>query len=127
MREVELAAQPHPAAHRNEVILVGRLAAPAQPRVLPSGDELVTFRLVVSRPKGAARRVARPHAPSVDTIDCVAWRADVRHRVAGWDPDDTVEIVGSLRRRFWRGTSGLGSRSEVEATRARRIGRASAP
>lgn len=122
MNKVDLAGQV-PAAHRNEVVLAGRLGAPAQSRVLPSGDELVTFRLIVSRPP-QTRRERGSQAPSVDTIDCVAWRADVRRRVAGWEKDDTVEVTGSLRRRFWRGAQGPESRSEVEATRARRIGKA---
>ena len=38
----------------NEVRLCGRLAAEPEERVLPSGDSLVTFRLVVARP--ASRR-----------------------------------------------------------------------
>ncbi len=124
MSKVDLAGQERLAAHRNEVILVGRLAAEPQAKVLPSGDDLVTFRLVVSRPPVAGKD-RRPHAPSIDTIDCVAWRGDVRRRVAAWEQDDTVEVAGSLRRRFWRGATGPASRSEVEATRVRRIGRSS--
>ncbi|MCW2525566.1 MAG: single-strand binding family protein [Pseudonocardiales bacterium] len=34
-------------AHRNEVVLVGELAAPPQARSMPSGDEVVSFRLTV--------------------------------------------------------------------------------
>ncbi len=46
---------------RNEVVLVGRLAAEAEERVLPSGDHLVTLRVVVPR-KGGHRRRAGPGA-----------------------------------------------------------------
>ncbi|MDT7548546.1 MAG: hypothetical protein QOE84_940, partial [Actinomycetota bacterium] len=35
---------------RNEVALVGRVSAPAEERVLPSGDVLLTWRVVVDRP-----------------------------------------------------------------------------
>lgn len=113
-----------PAAHRNEVVLAGRLAAAAQPRVLPSGDALVVFRLVVARGGGRAQRQGAPRPQSVDTIDCVAWRADVRRRVQGWAPGDVVAVEGALRRRFWRAGSAPVSRTEVEVARARRLQRA---
>jgi hypothetical protein len=61
----------------NEVRLVGRLAAAAQEKELPSGDLLMTFRLVVDRPPAQRRE----RSPTVDTIDCSAWRADVRRSV----------------------------------------------
>src|SRR4051794_27078795 len=35
--------------HRNEVLLVGRLSAAPEQRVLPSGDEITVWRLVVAR------------------------------------------------------------------------------
>ena len=37
---------------RNEVLLLGRLSVAPEPRELPSGDEITTFRLVVDRPPG---------------------------------------------------------------------------
>ena len=43
----------HDTMIRNDVTLVGRLAAPAEERTLPSGTVLVTFRVIVGRPPPA--------------------------------------------------------------------------
>jgi single-strand DNA-binding protein len=112
-------------AQRNEVCLSGRLAAAAEERALPSGDVLVSFRVVVARPAGRAPR--RERSPTVDTIDCVVWRASVRRTVLGWAAGDVVEVTGALRRRFWRSGAGAASRTEVEVLRARRLARPAAP
>ena len=105
--------------HRNEVRLVGRLAAEPLHRELPSGDRLVQFRLVVERDR--TRRQAGPRAPTVDTLDCTAWRKDVQRSLASCLPGDVLEVSGALRRRFWRAPGGAASRSEVEAGRLRRL------
>jgi single-strand DNA-binding protein len=101
----------------NEVRLVGRLAAVGTVKVLPSGDELRPFRVVVHRPRGRAGGGPR----KVDAIDCHALRAPVRRRLETIEPGAVVEVRGALRRRFFRGAAGLGSRYEVEATVVRRI------
>jgi single-strand DNA-binding protein len=93
----------------NEVRLRGRWQG-AEERELPSGDLVVTARLVVSRPAGG-----------VDTIDCAVWAAGLRRRALGWDAGADVELTGSLRRRFWRTPQGAASRYEVEVTQARRV------
>ncbi len=103
---------------RNEVRLVGRLAAVALERELPSGDRLMTWRLVVRRPPSS-----RSGAPTVDTIECAAYRGDVRRAAARWAADDLLEVDGALRRRFWRTGGGAASRTEVEVSAARRVGR----
>jgi single-strand DNA-binding protein len=108
------------AAQRNEVCLAGRLAAPAEERALPSGDVLVAFRVVVARPP--ERR--RERAPTVDTIDCVAWTGPLRRSALAWAPGDLVEVTGALRRRFWRAGAGAASRTEVEVARAKRLAKA---
>ncbi|HEX6935350.1 MAG TPA: single-stranded DNA-binding protein [Actinomycetes bacterium] len=109
--------------HANEVRLVGRLAAEAVRRDLPSGDSLVSFRLVVERPPARrgdpAGRSSR--SPTVDTLDCAAWRKDVQRVLARAAAGDVLEVHGALRRRFWRTGSGAASRSEVEAARVRRL------
>jgi single-strand DNA-binding protein len=107
--------------HENEVRLVGRLAAEPVSRELPSGDLLVTFRLVVAR-RAAARTpgAAAARSPSVDTIDCTAWRKDVQRTLRRAAAGDVLEVEGALRRRFWRGAGGPASRSEVEVGRVRR-------
>ncbi len=107
----------------NEVRLRGRLGAAPEQRVLPSGDTVVSFRVVVDRPPrpGATGSTAR-----VDTIDCTAFRADVRRRCLRWAAGDVVEVDGSLRRRFFRAAGGPASRYDVEVLAAARVARAPA-
>ena len=99
--------------HLNEVHLQGRLSGEVVERVLPSGDELVSFRVVIERREGG-----------VDTIDCVAFRADVRRKVRRWASGDLLALDGSLRRRFWKGGAGVASRTEVEVTSIARVAKA---
>jgi single-strand DNA-binding protein len=111
------------AGHLNEVHLVGRLAAEPLRRELPSGDVLMSFRLVVDRQRKPP--ASTPGAPTVDTLDCAAWRRDVQRSLAGVTAGDVLEVHGSLRRRFWRVPAGTAaSRSEVEALRVRRVRKA---
>jgi single-strand DNA-binding protein len=110
-------------AHANEVHLLGRLAAEPEARELPSGDVVVTFRLVVARD----RRVRTPsgvRSPTVDTLDCAAWTRSAQRSLRSCEPDDLVEVRGALRRRFWRAPHGSSSRSEVEVVSVRRAARA---
>jgi single-strand DNA-binding protein len=99
--------------HRNEVVVCGRLSAGAVPKQLPSGDEIVTWRLVVDRGEDAGNR-------KVDVVDCTTFGARVRRQALAWSEGDTIEVVGALRRRFWRGPGGLQSRCEVEVDTANR-------
>src|SRR6478609_4471430 len=94
------AAEENPLRHRNEVVLLGRLAAPPEERVLPSGDEIVTFRVVVER--AARQRVDGRREPTVDTLDCSVASLALRRRVLNWLAGDLIEVEGALRRRFWR-------------------------
>lgn len=110
------AARPAAPPHCNEITLVGRLAAPATERALPSGDLIADFRVIVDRPR---RRGAEQRA-WVDTVDCVAWTARLRRQVSTWHAGEVVEVAGALRRRFWRTPSGPASRYEVEVERVRR-------
>jgi single-strand DNA-binding protein len=110
-------------AHVNEVRLVGRLAADPEERELPSGDVLVVFRLVVTRtpdPRAPGGRLG----PSVDTLDCAAWRRSAQRVLQSCRLGDVLEVSGALRRRFWRGEHGAASRSEVEVLTVRRRARA---
>ena len=112
--------------HHNDVLLVGRLGAAPEPRTLPSGDEIVTFRVVVDRPgrgKGSANASGR-REPTVDTLDCAAWAARAQRSVASWRAGDVVEVSGAVRRRFFRSGAGAVSRTEVEMARGRVIRRA---
>lgn len=100
---------------RNEVCLVGRVSASPEVRELPSGDALVTLRVVVDRPEraGVTRR-------QVDVIDVACWSRRTQRTAASLQPDEQVQVEGALRRRFFAGAAGRTSRYEVEATRLRR-------
>lgn len=100
---------------QNFVRLTGRVPAAPTERVLPSGDPLVTWRLVVDRP---ARRAG---GASIDTIDCTAWTAGSRRSALSLSPGVVVEVTGALRRRFWRGPAGPASRCEVEVSAIRKV------
>ncbi len=102
----------------NEVILVGRVSAPPEERELPSGDQLVTLRVVVDRPpqKGDTKR-------TVDTIDVCCWTQRTRRTASGLAPEDGVRVEGALRRRFFATAGGRASRYEVEARRLVRVSR----
>lgn len=111
---------------RNEVVLVGRVSAVPEQRELPSGDCLVTWRLVVDRPAGRKPPVGvRP--TTVDTLDCVAWVAVVRRSAMTLHEGDVVQVHGALRRRFWRAGAGAVSRCEVEVAAVRRLSRRATP
>ena len=103
----------------NEIRLVGRVSQQPEERVLPSGDSLWTFRLVVPRPPGASRS-----RQQVDALECAVWSGRARRSVAGWRTDDLVEVTGSIRRRFFRTAGGAASRVEVEVAGGRIIRRA---
>ena len=102
----------------NEVRLVGRLSRPPEERVLPSGDTVWTFRVVVDRPRGGQSR------QSVDALECAAWSPRTRRSVSRWAEGDVVEVTGALRRRFFRTGAGAASRVEVEMIAGRLIRRA---
>ncbi len=102
----------------NEVVLVGRVSAAPERRELPSGDELVTLRVVVDRPprRGSTRR-------QVDVIDVACWSRRTQRSAAGLAADDDVRVEGALRRRFFAAGGSRASRYEVEASRVARLTR----
>lgn len=102
---------------RNDVVLRGRLSAPAELRTLPSGDTLVTFRLVVRRPQPTTR------GRTVDVLSCITYDRSLQRRAAAWQPGDVVEVEGALQRRFWRTGSGTASVCEVNCRRGRKVPR----
>ena len=102
---------------RNDVVLRGRVSAPAELRTLPSGDTLVTFRLVVRRPEPRAR------GQSVDVLTCISYDRALQRRIAAWEPGDVVEVEGALQRRFWRTATGTTSMTEVNCRRGRKVPR----
>ena len=104
---------------RNDVVLRGRVSGPAELRTLPSGDPLITFRLVVRRPE-------RVRGQSVDVLTCVTFDRSLQRRVALWQKDDVVEVEGALQRRFWRTPNGTASVCEVNCRKGRKVPRSAA-
>ena len=104
---------------RNDVLLRGRLSALAEVRTLPSGDALLTFRLVVRRPE------PRPRGQTVDVLTCITYDRSLQRRVALWQPGDVVEVEGALQRRFWRTGTGTASVCEVNCRGGRKVPRSS--
>jgi len=106
--------------HVNEVHLVGKVSDAPIERIMPSGDLLLTWMLVVNRTGTGTGRA------SIDTIECATFLARVRRSAANWGPGDVVEVEGSLRRRFFTrpGAGGKVSRYQVDVAAARRLDRA---
>lgn len=99
-------------SHHNHVELVGRVSAAPRSRTLPSGDEVMSIRLIVDRSQSARRRSKQ----LVDTFECSAWTVRLRRRVARLSPGDVIEVHGTLRRQFSRGPAGAVSRVTVDLT-----------
>ena len=76
--------------HDNRVSITGRVSSAALSRTMPSGDEMVTWRVVVDRPP------SKGPGPAFDVVDCVAWGARVRRGVLGWSIGDVVAVEGAL-------------------------------
>jgi single-strand DNA-binding protein len=90
---------------RNSVQLVGHVSGGPVERQLPSGDHLVSFRVVVPRSPAARRRTRQ----SVDTLECSAWSAKLRRTAARLAVGDQVSVRGELRRTFRRNGSSVRS------------------
>jgi single-strand DNA-binding protein len=86
----------------NLVVLIGRLARPAEARELPSGDRLVAYELTVERPGERAETVP------------VVWMG-APASAGDHDVDERMVVVGRVRRRFFRAGGGTQSRTEVVA------------
>ena len=86
----------------NVVVLIGRLARPAEIRELPSGDRLVAYEVTVPREGERAESVP------VVWIGAPASAAD-------HDVDERMVVVGRVRRRFFRAGGTTQSRTEVVA------------
>jgi len=104
----------------NDVRLVGRLTGTPALVALPSGDELVTFRISVPRSARAGT------TQRVDSVPCTAWTSRLRRSILTWRTGDLVEVSGAVRCRFYQAGGATRSRVEVEATTARVMRRSSA-
>jgi single-strand DNA-binding protein len=95
----------------NDLLLRGRVSAPATVKELPSGDKVVEFRLIITR----------SDREGVDTLDIAAWSAKSRKSALSLKADEWIEISGSVHRRFWQAPTGLASRWQVEAVEISRL------
>lgn len=115
-------AEPPDTGPVNEVLLRGRLAAASTEIPLPSGDIAGVFRVIVER--APDRR--RGSTTRVDSIECKAYAADLRRRIARFSPGDVLEVHGTLQRRFFRSGGAAVSRYDVVVTAVTRVARAGA-
>jgi single-strand DNA-binding protein len=111
----------------NAVTLVGRVSGDPEEKTLPSGDVLLLWRVIVTRPPSRRPAPAGTRSVTTDTFDCVAWAAGVRRTAGAFGAGDVVRVEGALRRRFWRGEGGATSKCEVEVMTAKRLTRATVP
>jgi single-strand DNA-binding protein len=107
----------------NDVRLLGRLSAAPATVELPSGDVLMTFRISVPRAPTAGRGPSS--GQRVDSVPCTAWAPRLRRSIATWRAGDLVEVVGTVRCRFYQAGGATRSRVEVEASAARIMRRSS--
>ncbi len=95
----------------NDLLLRGRVSAPATVKELPSGDKVVEFRLIISR-------IDRD---GVDTLDIAAWSGKTRKTALSLKSEEWVEVSGSIHRSFWQSPAGLASRWQIEAAEISRL------
>jgi single-strand DNA-binding protein len=95
----------------NDLLLRGRVSAPAIEKELPSGDKVVEFRLIITRLE----------REGVDTLDIAAWSSKMRKAALSLKADEWIEVSGSIHRRFWQSPQGVASRWQVEASEIVRI------
>lgn len=106
---------------RNTVSLIGRVSSAPLEREMPSGDRVVTFRLVMRRERTPMTAKSKQTS---DWVDCTAWGSRARRSAATWQVGDQVAVEGALRRRFFRGTAGSSTMLEVEMVSGRCLERA---
>jgi len=104
----------------NHVTLCGRVSLVGEERELPSGDLVHSWRLVVPRSASPRAGAGVKGRSQPDVIDVSCWTAATRRSVSRLVEGDLVQVEGALRRRFFRGASGVASRYEVEALLVRR-------
>ncbi len=97
--------------YENDVRLVGRSSGPALEKELPSGDKVVEIRIVV----------ARDDREGYDTLDIALWSAALRKRALSLKDNEWIEVVGALRRRFWKTGNVVASRWQVEGRELTRV------
>ncbi len=102
----------------NEVRIQGRVSGEPRHRRLPSGDEVVSIRVVVPRPEGVR---GSGKGVGVDTFECVAWTRRHQSVMARLSGDEHVSVTGALRRRFWRAGGAVASMVVIDVERLTRV------
>ncbi|GAB2949230.1 single-stranded DNA-binding protein [Nonomuraea fastidiosa] len=95
---------------RNEVLLVGRLSAPAEEHPLPSGDTATKWRIIVRR------RRHRRGAALTDSIPCVTFDPETAAVVRALKPREYMEVTGAFRCRVFGPAAAKIWRYEVEVS-----------
>jgi single-strand DNA-binding protein len=117
VRATEAAGQVHAGA--NQVHLIATVTTPPERRVLPSGDEVVSFGVSVPRDEGGTDAIPIQVGPAPPTGGRPGPGQAGRRLLAGADrlhTGDRVAIRGRLRRRWWEAAGMRRSRIEVSAT-----------
>lgn len=97
----------------NLVVLIGRLGADPELRVLPDGTPVCTFSLAVDRPK------ADSEGKDVDWIDVTCFRKQAESVSEHLTKGRLVCVEGSLRERKWETEDG--QKRRAHAVIARRV------
>jgi single-strand DNA-binding protein len=92
----------------NVVVVAGRLSRPAEQRVLPSGERLVAIQVTVDRAESRDNAAGRAETVPVVWFDPPASAGTL-------DVEESVVVVGRVRRRFFRAGGSTQSRTEVVA------------
>ena len=117
-RDDEAGADDGPGDDDNEVRLVGRLSGGPERRALPSGDEVVSLRVVVRRPGGGTDTLPVQFGPGPPPGRRPGPGQVGRRALAAverLEAGTRIEVTGAVRRRWWAGPEGRRSRIEVHA------------
>ena len=94
---------------KNMVVLIGRLVADPEFRVLPSGDKVATFGLAVNR------SIRNPDGSFEDKLDgyfdCDHYGATAERFAREFGKGALVQITGSLHQRSYKVGNGAGNRT----------------
>ncbi|MFI6315871.1 single-stranded DNA-binding protein [Nonomuraea sp. NPDC050556] len=91
-------------------MLVGKLSDKPEEKTLPSGDTLVSWRLIVRR------NPSRPRGALVDVLPCVTFEPGAADVLRSIKPRDQMQVSGELRCRIFGPPQGKTWRYQVEVS-----------
>ena len=97
--------------HLNLVDLVGEVIELPVEVTLPSGEEIVEFRISVS-----------PEGGSKSSLEITTRDRALLRRARSLKVGSTVAVQGELRRRFWRSGGATSTRLDIEAHSLEKVG-----